>query len=161
MSSSNSKLQPLAALGRMAQQKRKAGKKIVFTNGCFDILHAGHVRYLKQAKSLGDILVVALNTDASVKKLKGPKRPICSQSERAEVLSALESVDYITFFGESTPIKVIRAVKPHLLVKGGDWKKTSIVGWDFVESYGGKVKSLQFVKGKSTTNLIEKLLKSQ
>jgi D-beta-D-heptose 7-phosphate kinase/D-beta-D-heptose 1-phosphate adenosyltransferase len=161
MSSSNPKLKSLAALGRIAQNKRKAGKKIVFTNGCFDILHAGHIRYLKQAKSLGDVLVIAINTDASVKKLKGPKRPICSQAERAEVLSALESVDYVTFFGEPTPIKVIRAVKPDLLVKGGDWKKTSIVGWDFVESYGGKVKSLQFVKGKSTTNLIEKLLKSQ
>ena len=161
MSSSNPKLQSRKSIGRIAARLRKSGNKIVFTNGCFDILHAGHVRYLKQAKSLGDILVVALNTDVSVRRLKGPKRPVCTQKERAEVLGALESVDLITFFGEPTPILSIKAVKPHFLVKGGDWKKNTIVGWDFVESYGGKVRSLRFIKGKSSTSLIQKLLKSQ
>lgn len=135
---------------------KKSGKKIVFTNGCFDLLHIGHVRYLEQAKSLGDILIVGINTDASVRELKGPTRPIQNENDRAEILASLKSVDHTVLFGEQTPINLIKSVKPDILVKGGDWKKEQIVGWDFVESYGGEVKSLQFVDGKSTTNIIAK-----
>ncbi len=160
MRSFNPKLKSRPVLAAISAKLRKSGKKIVFTNGCFDILHAGHVRYLRQAKALGDILIVALNTDASVRRLKGPDRPVCGQEDRAEVLAALESVDYVTFFGEATPLEAIRATRPHFLVKGGDWKRQTIVGWDFVESYGGKVKSLTLVKGRSTTNLIKKISQS-
>ena len=135
---------------------KKSGKKIVFTNGCFDLLHIGHVRYLEQAKSLGDILIVGINTDASVQVLKGPTRPIQNENDRAEILASLKSVDHTVLFGEQTPINLIKSVKPDILVKGGDWKKEQIVGWDFVESYGGSVQSLQFVDGKSTTNIIAK-----
>jgi D-beta-D-heptose 7-phosphate kinase/D-beta-D-heptose 1-phosphate adenosyltransferase len=155
--SSLNKLKSLDRLLSALQKERKKSKKIVFTNGCFDILHVGHVRYLKKARALGDRLVVALNTDASVKKLKGPTRPLTSQKDRAEVLSALECVDYLIFFNDSTPERLIRAIRPDFLVKGGDWKKEAIVGWKFVESYGGKVKSLPFVKGFSTTGLIQKI----
>lgn len=131
-------------------------KKIVFTNGCFDLLHVGHVRYLQEAKSLGDILVVALNTDESVKLLKGPTRPVQNERDRAEILAALGCVDFTTLFSEQTPANIIQVVKPDILVKGGDWKIEQIVGADFVQSYGGKVYSLNFVDGKSTTNLIQK-----
>ena len=143
----------------IAARLRKSHKKIVFTNGCFDILHVGHVRYLREARALGDVLVLGLNRDRSVKGLKGTGRPVLSEKERAEILSALKAVDYIVFFGESTPEKLIRAVKPDFLVKGGDWKKENIIGASFVESYGGKVIPLRFVKGYSTTNLIEKIKK--
>ncbi len=132
-------------------------KRVVFTNGCFDILHVGHVRYLREAKALGDVLVLGLNCDHSVKGLKGSGRPVTNEKERAEVLSALQSVDYIVYFGEATPEKLIRCVKPDFLVKGGDWKKKKIVGASFVESYGGKVIRLRFVKGYSTTRLIKKI----
>lgn len=132
------------------------GKKVVFTNGCFDLLHVGHVRYLQEAKSLGDILVVALNTDASVKKLKGPTRPVQVENDRAEILAALGAVDFTILFSEETPEKVIQSIKPDILVKGGDWKIEQIVGAPFVQSYGGKVYSLNFIEGKSTTKLIEK-----
>lgn len=154
------KLLTSAALLSVLKKEKKHGKKIVFTNGCFDILHVGHVRYLRQARALGDILVVALNTDASARRLKGPARPVTPQQERAEVLSALSAVDFLVFFSESTPLKLVQAVKPDFLVKGGDWKKKDIVGSAFVESYGGKVLSLPYVKGFSTTGLIEKIKKS-
>jgi D-beta-D-heptose 7-phosphate kinase/D-beta-D-heptose 1-phosphate adenosyltransferase len=131
-------------------------KKIVFTNGCFDLLHVGHVRYLAEAKSLGDVLVVGINSDVSVKKLKGPQRPVQSESDRAEILSCLSSVDIVVIFNEDTPLELIKKVRPDLLVKGGDWKPEQIIGSDFVMSYGGKVKSLQFIEGKSTTNIIQK-----
>jgi rfaE bifunctional protein nucleotidyltransferase chain/domain len=134
----------------------RSGKKVVFTNGCFDLLHIGHVRYLKQAKSLGDILIVALNTDASVRKLKGPTRPVQIESDRAEILASLDCVDYTILFDEETPERVIKLIKPDVLTKGGDWKIDQIVGSTFVQSYGGEVRSLQFVDGKSTTSLIEK-----
>lgn len=134
----------------------RQGKKIVFTNGCFDLLHIGHVRYLQEAKSQGDILVVALNTDASVRKLKGPERPVQLESDRAEILAALSCVDYTILFDEDTPEKVIHNIKPDILVKGGDWKVEQIVGNEFVQSYGGKVLSLPFIDGRSTTRLIEK-----
>jgi rfaE bifunctional protein nucleotidyltransferase chain/domain len=134
----------------------RANKKLVFTNGCFDLLHIGHVRYLQQAKSLGDLLIVAVNSDQSVKKLKGPTRPIQSEQDRAEILAALACVDFTIIFDEETPLEIIKKIKPQVLVKGGDWKISQIVGSDFVLSHGGEVKSLQFVDGKSTTRIIEK-----
>ncbi|OIO36366.1 MAG: hypothetical protein AUJ74_02685 [Candidatus Omnitrophica bacterium CG1_02_44_16] len=137
------------------QRKRK---KVVFTNGCFDILHYGHVKYLKSARSNGDILVIGLNSDASVKRLKGAKRPINTQTERAEVLAGLESVDYIVIFNEDTPYKLINSLKPDILVKGGDWRKEKIVGADIVLANGGKVLSLPYVKHRSTTNTIKKII---
>ncbi|WP_291515583.1 D-glycero-beta-D-manno-heptose 1-phosphate adenylyltransferase [Bdellovibrio sp. ArHS] len=138
---------------------RSQGKKIVFTNGCFDLLHVGHVRYLQEARALGDVLVVGVNSDASVKKLKGPTRPVQVENDRAEILAALAAVDFTVIFTEETPENLIHKVRPDILVKGGDWKIESIVGAPFVMSYGGKVMSLQFVDGKSTTKLIEKAQK--
>lgn len=140
----------LSALARL----RRSGKKIVFTNGCFDVLHLGHVRYLDKAKSLGDVLVVGLNSDASVRKLKGPGRPVNGIQDRAGVVKALKAVDYVTVFKEETPLNLIRALGPDILVKGGDWKPKDIVGSDFVLSHGGKVLSLPFVKSRSTTKVL-------
>lgn len=131
-------------------------RKIVFTNGCFDLLHVGHVRYLQEAKAQGDLLVVGVNSDASVKRLKGPTRPIQNENDRAEILAALSAVDYVVIFTDDTPATLIESVRPHVLVKGGDWKPEQIVGGTFVLSYGGEVKSLQFVDGRSTTKIIEK-----
>ncbi len=136
-------------------QLKAEGKKIVFTNGCFDLLHVGHIRYLQEAKKLGDALIVGINSDASVKRLKGPTRPVQNEQDRAEILAALEAVDATILFTEDTPENLIHKVKPDILVKGGDWKIESIVGAPFVMSYGGKVMSLQFVDGKSTTKIIE------
>lgn len=149
-----------AHLDQLLNQWRKENKKIVFTNGCFDLLHVGHVRYLAEAKKLGDILVVGVNSDDSVKRLKGPQRPIQNQSDRAEILMSLKSVDYAEIFDQDTPADLIRIVRPHLLVKGGDWKIEQIVGSDFVQSYGGQVCSLNFVEGRSTTKIIAKATKS-
>jgi rfaE bifunctional protein nucleotidyltransferase chain/domain len=140
-----------------ALAKVRAGRMIVLTNGCFDLLHVGHVRYLKEAKSLGDILIVGLNSDASVQKLKGPTRPIQSEASRAEIMAALASVDFVTLFAEQTPDKLIESVRPDILVKGGDWKPEQIAGGPFVQSYGGQVLSLQFVNGFSTTKIVEKM----
>lgn len=145
---------------REISQKKAQGKKIVFTNGCFDILHIGHVRYLAQAKGLGDILVIGLNSDSSIKALKGENRPIISQNERREMLLALNVVDYVEFFNEDSPINLIKEIKPDILVKGGDWTVDKIIGSDFVSSYGGKTLSLQLVEGFSTTNIIDKILKA-
>ncbi len=147
------KLKPLLA----RFQKRK--KKVVFTNGCFDILHAGHARYLNQAKKCGDILVVALNSDISVRKIKGSLRPIVPLKERAEIMGSLKTVDFVTFFHEDTPYKTIAALKPDILVKGGDWSKDKIVGADLVLKNGGEVKTIRYVPGKSTTNIIDAILK--
>lgn len=141
-------------------QNDRQGRKLVFTNGCFDILHIGHVKYLQEAKACGDLLVVAVNSDRSVRELKGPERPLQSENDRAEILAALEAVDYTVIFDEETPIKHIEAIKPDVLVKGGDWAIEQIVGSDFVLKNGGEVKSLQFIQGRSTTNVVEKI-KSQ
>ena len=138
-------------------KKGNNGKKIVFTNGCFDILHIGHIRYLKEAASLGNILVVGLNSDESVRKLKGPERPINNQEDRAELLFSLDFVDYVIIFNEDTPDKLIRTIQPDVLVKGGDYKPEEVVGMDFVEANGGKLVLIDFVKGKSTTNIIKKI----
>ena len=130
------------------------GKKVVFTNGCFDILHIGHIRYLRDAKALGDVLVIGLNSDKSVSKIK-PGRPVNPQGHRAEVLSSLEMVDYVTLFDEETPYELIKFIKPDVLVKGGDWKKEDIVGSDIAK----ETRSLPYVKGISTTKLIDKIKK--
>lgn len=137
---------------------KKTGKKIVFTNGCFDILHWGHVSYLKKAKELGDYLVLALNTDQSVQKLKGPTRPINKQHDRALVINELKSIDFVTFFSEETPFNIINLIKPDIIVKGGDYNPNQVVGKDIVESYGGYVAIIPFVDGKSTTNIINKIV---
>lgn len=133
------------------------GKRIVFTNGCFDILHRGHVTYLAEARKLGDILVVGVNSDASVKRLKGSERPINNEKDRAYVLSQLKSVDFTEIFTEDTPLNLILRVKPKILVKGGDWKIDQIVGAKEVISNGGDVFSLNFVDGYSTTSIIQKI----
>ncbi len=154
--SSFSEVLNLSELANATAFYKNQNKKIVFTNGCFDLLHVGHVRYLKQAKSLGDVLIVGINTDLSVQKLKGPTRPIQNESDRAEILAALEAVDHSVLFAEETPLQLIQIIKPDFLVKGGDWKIEQIVGSDFVLKNGGQVLSLQFVDGKSTTSLVEK-----
>ncbi len=132
------------------------GKNVVFTNGVFDILHRGHVSYLERARKLGDLLVVAINSDASVKRLKGPARPINPLADRMFVMAGLECVDYVTSFGEDTPLETIRKLKPKVLVKGGDYRISTIVGAPDVIGWGGKVKTLSFVEGRSTTKIIEK-----
>lgn len=135
---------------------RSENKKIVFTNGCFDLLHVGHITYLEEARKLGDVLIVGINTDESVKRLKGPTRPIQSESDRCRILAALKSVDHTILFLEDTPLNLIKSVNPDILVKGGDWKPEQIVGSEFVLAKGGAVFSLNFVDGKSTTQIIEK-----
>ncbi|MBQ9486323.1 MAG: D-glycero-beta-D-manno-heptose 1-phosphate adenylyltransferase [Selenomonadaceae bacterium] len=132
-------------------------KKVVFTNGCFDILHVGHVRYLTAAKNFGDVLIVGLNTDESVKKLKGETRPINNQNDRAEVLSGLKAVDYVIFFGENTAENLIAEIKPDVYVKGGDYTLDTLPEAKIVQSYGGRVELVNLVAGKSTTNIIEKI----
>ncbi|MDP2689644.1 MAG: D-glycero-beta-D-manno-heptose 1-phosphate adenylyltransferase [Deltaproteobacteria bacterium] len=148
----------LKRLAEEAVKLRKKGKKIVFTNGCFDIIHAGHVRYLKKARSLGDVLVVGLNSDSSVRKIKGETRPIVPQKERAEVLSALEPVDRIVIFSDPTPRRLIEALRPDVLAKGADWAARDIVGAGTVRKAGGRVARITLAKGKSTTNIIKKIL---
>jgi D-beta-D-heptose 7-phosphate kinase/D-beta-D-heptose 1-phosphate adenosyltransferase len=147
-------------LKKEVELRRRAGSKIVFTNGCFDIVHAGHVRYLDKAKSAGDVLIAALNSDSSVRKIKGEKRPIVPQQERAEVLASLKSVDYVTIFEETTPIELIEYLKPDILAKGADWPEDKIVGRDSVLSWGGKVILIPLAEGVSTTKIIEKILSS-
>ena len=138
---------------------RSLGKRLVFTNGCFDLLHPGHVRYLREARSLGDALVVALNSDRTVRLLKGEGRPILNESERSEVISALEAVDYVVVFDEETPRELIADLLPDVLVKGGDWALDKIVGRDEVEAAGGTVRSLPYVEGSSTSEIIERLMR--
>ena len=152
------KIQAVSRLKKIAGTLKRQGKKIVFTNGCFDILHVGHVRYLTQARKMGDLLIVGLNTDRSVRKIKGDKRPIVSEKERAEVLAALEIVDYVVLFDEPDPLRLIAALKPDILVKGADWSKDEIVGREVVEKAGGKVARIALVPGSSSTNVIEKIL---
>ena len=146
-------------LSRVAAQAfaracRRRGETLVFTNGCFDLLHVGHVRCLEEARSLGDRLIVAVNRDASVRRLKGPKRPLVPEARRAEVLAALASVDAVLLFGETTPLRVIRALRPDVLAKGGDWRIHEIVGREDVESWGGRVARLRVVRGARTSALV-------
>ncbi len=137
---------------------KKEGKKIVFTNGCFDILHAGHVDYLNKAKAAGDVLVVGLNSDSSIKRIKGELRPVVKQDERAFILSNLKAVDYVVFFDEDTPAEIIDYLIPDVLVKGADWAIDKIVGRETVEKNGGVVKTINFVTNQSTTNIIQTIL---
>ena len=144
---------------RTIKDLKAKGKRIVFTNGCFDLLHVGHIRYLEEAKTLGDILILGVNSDSSVRKLKGPERPILPVEERTEIISGLGCVDYITIFDELDPLALITSVQPNVLVKGGDWTKEQTVGIEVVERSGGEVVIIPFVKGASTSNLIETILK--
>ncbi|MBK8517849.1 MAG: D-glycero-beta-D-manno-heptose 1-phosphate adenylyltransferase [Saprospiraceae bacterium] len=144
----------------MIQRWKKEGKKIVFTNGCFDIIHVGHVLYLESARSLGDILIVGINSDISVRKLKGLSRPINDELSRSYVLASLASVDAAIIFEEDDPLNVIKSICPDVLVKGGDWKPDQIIGGDFVTSQGGEVHSLPFVDGYSTTSIENKIKNS-
>lgn len=149
----------LEYIKNIAEKAKKENKKIVFTNGCFDIIHSGHCFYLTEAKKLGDILIVGLNTDASVKRLKGETRPVNNEDDRAMVLSCLKPVDYVVLFDEDTPFNLIRNIIPNVLVKGGDYTIENIVGADIVLENGGEVKVIPFVEGKSTTKIIEKISK--
>ena len=153
------KIKERKTLLRIIKGLKAKGKRIVFTNGCFDLLHIGHIRYLEEAKALGDVLVVGVNSDSSVRKLKGPKRPILPEEERTETLSGLGCVDYITLFDEIDPLKLITSLQPNVLVKGGDWTKEQTVGREVVERSGGEVVILPFVQGASTSTLIETILK--
>lgn len=139
------------------QRLKDKNKKIIFTNGCFDLLHPGHVKYLQEAKNMGDILIVALNTDASIQRIKGMHRPIQNLESRASIMEALESVDFVTTFDEDTPKSLIELIKPDILIKGGDYKVENIVGYEFVTSYGGKVIVVNFEQGHSTTNIVSKI----
>lgn len=143
---------------KVRNEYKTLNKKVVFTNGVFDILHAGHVDYLNKAKELGDVLIVAVNSDSSVKKIKGELRPIVPQNERAFIISQLKAVDYVTIFDEETPYEVIKKLIPDVLVKGADWSKDKIVGADIVEANGGKVETIEFVNFTSTTNIIKTVL---
>ena len=147
-------------LRRVREELRARGRRLVFTNGCFDILHVGHVRYLRQARALGDALLVAVNSDRSVRALKGAGRPLLSEGERAELLAALASVDFVTVFDDESPRALIADLLPDVLVKGGDYALEEIHGREEVERAGGRVVSLPFVEGASTTNIIERLKKA-
>jgi len=150
-------IEPRAALAAETRRLQSSGKKVVFTNGCFDVLHPGHLDLLKRARALGYALIVAINGDSSVKRLKGPNRPVFPEQERAEILSALDMVDYVTAFDEDTPLEAIVAIRPDVLVKGADWTD-NIVGSREVEGWGGKVVALPLVAGQSTTGIIERVL---
>jgi rfaE bifunctional protein nucleotidyltransferase chain/domain len=152
-----SRVMTLDGLAAFASQQRAAGRQIVFTNGVFDLLHPGHVRYLQEARALGDLLIVGLNADESVRRNKGPTRPINPEAERAEVLAALASVDAVAVFSEDTPAEIIRLVQPDILVKGADWAADAIVGRDTVEARGGRVVRIPVEEGHSTTTLVERI----
>lgn len=151
------KVKEVEDLKKIIQQAQRKGRTVVFTNGCFDLLHGGHLHLLKEAKKLGDLLIVALNTDLSVRGLKGPERPILPESERTELIAALEVVDYVTLFSESDPSTIIKELRPNVLVKGGDWSKDRVVGGDIVEGYGGRVVVVPYLQGYSTTRIIKKI----
>jgi rfaE bifunctional protein nucleotidyltransferase chain/domain len=144
-------------LVEIRKRLRQEGKRVVFTNGCFDIVHRGHVDYLSKARAKGDALIVGMNTDASVQRLKGPTRPIVEEEDRACVLAALSVVDYVCLFEEDTPLELIKAVVPDVLVKGGDWSIETIVGRDVVEAAGGSVQTIEFVPNHSTTTIVQKI----
>lgn len=156
---SKKKILSPAQAERWVKRAQKNGKKVVFTNGCFDILHSGHVAYLEQARNQGDALLVALNGDASVRQLKGPGRPLVGLQDRAKVIAALEAVSCVTWFHETVPVKLVARLKPKIYVKGGDYDITRIPEYEVVRSYGGKALALSFVKGRSTTKLIQKARK--
>lgn len=152
------KLRTLCELVAIVRQRRARGERVVFTNGCFDLLHRGHVRLLQHARELGDLLIVGLNSDVSVRLLKGPFRPVLSQDERAELLSALAPVDYVVIFEEGDPSRIIAALEPDVLVKGADWAKEEVVGRETVERRGGQVVTIPLVKGSSTSSIIRRIM---
>jgi D-beta-D-heptose 7-phosphate kinase/D-beta-D-heptose 1-phosphate adenosyltransferase len=151
------KLKSVEELKSIASQAKARGQKTVFTNGCFDILHQGHLHVLREAKALGDLLIVAVNSDGSVKRLKGPSRPVISEVGRSELIAALEMVDYVTLFEEADPRRLIEEIQPDILAKGGDWRRDQVVGADIVERSGGKVAVIPYLKGFSTTEIIERV----
>jgi D-beta-D-heptose 7-phosphate kinase/D-beta-D-heptose 1-phosphate adenosyltransferase len=151
------KLKNLGELAAIASEARRAGKTVVFTNGCFDLLHRGHVHILREARAMGDILIVGVNSDRSVRGIKGPKRPILGETDRSELIAAMEMVNYIVLFDETDPRKLIEAIKPDVLAKGGDWGPDGVVGADIVERTGGKVAVIPYLKGFSTTEIIERI----
>lgn len=148
------------SLPSILQALKQQGRQVVFTNGCFDLLHVGHIKYLQAARRLGDVLLLGLNSDASIRRLKGEKRPLINQMERSHILAALSCVDYVTIFDEDTPLQLIRQVRPDVLVKGGDYAPAQVVGKEFVESYGGRLELIPFVDGRSTTDIINRILES-
>ncbi|MBN1114365.1 MAG: D-glycero-beta-D-manno-heptose 1-phosphate adenylyltransferase [Oligoflexia bacterium] len=143
---------------KTTESVHRKNKKIVFTNGCFDILHAGHADYLEKAKKLGDVLIVGVNSDKSIKRIKGDKRPVVTQENRIRLLSSIAFIDYITVFEEDTPLELIKKIRPHVLVKGSDWKDKGVVGGDFVKSTGGRVELIELLPGISTSSIIERIL---
>jgi rfaE bifunctional protein nucleotidyltransferase chain/domain len=153
------KIMTVQALKPLLDILRAAGKRVVFTNGCFDIIHTGHIRYLSMAKSFGDILIVAVNSDSSVRTIKGEKRPINPEADRMETLAALESVDFVVMFSDPDPHRIISDLQPDVLVKGGDWPVEKIIGRDIVEARGGRVVSVGYIEGASTTGIIETVVK--
>lgn len=157
---SDNKIKNLDVLAEIIAAEKGRGKKVVFTNGCFDLLHVGHVKYLQKARSFGDLLILGLNSDASIKRLKGDKRPLIAEEERAHILAALDCIDYVVVFEEDTPLQLIETLKPSILVKGGDYTLDGVVGREIVEAAGGRVELVQFVDGKSTSNIIGKILES-
>jgi rfaE bifunctional protein nucleotidyltransferase chain/domain len=152
------KIIPRTAIPALINELRKRKKKIVFTNGCFDILHAGHVRYLQEARALGDCLVLGLNSDQSIRQIKDPARPLIIEQQRSEVLAALECIDYVVLFDEADPYRLIEEVRPDVLVKGADWSLDKIIGADLVTSYGGEVRRLDLVPSISTSEIIDRIL---
>lgn len=158
-SSVRGKIRELKELKVIVAKAKTEGKKVVFTNGCFDLLHRGHLHLLREAKKLGDLLIVAINSDSSVEKIKGPNRPILPEAERSELIAALEMVDYVLSFDEPDPHAVINELRPNVLVKGGDWAEDKIVGAEVVEEDGGKVAVIPYLEGYSTTRIIERMRK--
>jgi D-beta-D-heptose 7-phosphate kinase/D-beta-D-heptose 1-phosphate adenosyltransferase len=156
----NKKIKNLSQMKAIVARLKTRGQKVVFTNGCFDILHVGHVRYLNKAKNQGDVLIIALNTDRSVKTIKGEKRPVVPEKERAEVLAALECVDYVVLFDDPDPSRLIEALQPDVLVKGADWPRSQIIGREIVEKIGGRVVRVPLVAGASSTGVIERIIKA-
>ncbi len=154
------KIKSVEELKAVVSGAKAEGKKVVFTNGCFDLLHRGHLHLLREAKKLGDILIVAINNDLSVKKLKGPKRPILPEADRAELIGALEMVDYVTLFHEADPYHLIKELQPNILVKGGDWTTERIIGGEVVEKEGGRVVAVPYLDGYSTTQMIERMCRN-
>ncbi|MCD6539443.1 MAG: D-glycero-beta-D-manno-heptose 1-phosphate adenylyltransferase [Candidatus Omnitrophica bacterium] len=154
-----SKVIKVSKLAHLVKTLKKKKKKIVFTNGCFDLIHPGHIKLLSSAKKQGEVLILGLNSDSSIRKIKGEKRPILKEKERIEILSAITYIDYIVVFKEETPFKLVKIIKPDVLVKGGDWEEKDIVGADLVKKQGGKIVRIRLKKGYSTTTLIEKIKK--
>lgn len=154
----SAKIKPITRLKKILALAKRNKQKIVFTNGCFDIIHYGHVQYLQKAKAKGNILIVGLNSDESVKRLKGKKRPINCQNDRAGILAEFKSVDYIVIFNEDTPLNLIKNIHPDILVKGADWSNKTIIGADIVKNCGGKVLTIPYLKNRSTSSILKKIV---